>query len=60
MKRIPAHALEAFPNYDWPANIREVQNVIERSVVLSSGPEFHVVLPELDGKFPRVGCTAGP
>jgi len=54
MERIPTHALDALTNYDWPGNIQELQNVIERSVVLSSWPELHVVLRELDGKFPRV------
>jgi DNA-binding NtrC family response regulator len=28
--------------YDWPGNIRELQNVIERSVILSSGDVFLV------------------
>jgi len=48
IESIPAHALGALTNYDWPGNIRELQNVIERSVVLSDGPELHVALPELD------------
>jgi formate hydrogenlyase transcriptional activator len=47
---IPAHAMESLTKYDWPGNIRELQNVIERSVVLSSGPELHVALPESTGK----------
>jgi formate hydrogenlyase transcriptional activator len=47
---IPFHALEALTNYDWPGNIRELQNVIERSVVLSGGPELHVALPQFEGK----------
>jgi formate hydrogenlyase transcriptional activator len=29
-------------NYDWPGNIRELQNVIERSVILNSGEVFAV------------------
>ncbi len=48
IESIPRPALEALTNYDWPGNIRELQNVIERSVVLSDGPELHVALPELD------------
>jgi transcriptional regulator with GAF, ATPase, and Fis domain/pSer/pThr/pTyr-binding forkhead associated (FHA) protein len=32
-----AEALEALRNYDWPGNIREMRNVIERAVVLSQG-----------------------
>ena len=50
IESIPTHAMEELTNYDWPGNIRELQNVIERSVVLSSGPELHVALPELEGK----------
>ena len=29
-------------SYDWPGNIRELQNIIERSVILSSGEVFSV------------------
>ncbi|MCK9362674.1 MAG: sigma-54 dependent transcriptional regulator [Syntrophales bacterium] len=37
----------AFANYDWPGNIRELQNVIERAVILSSGRITLSDLPEL-------------
>jgi len=37
----------AFDNYDWPGNIRELQNVIERAVILSSGRITLNDLPEL-------------
>jgi hypothetical protein len=47
IESIPTHAMEALTNYDWPGNIRELQNVIERSVVLSNGPELRVALPEM-------------
>jgi formate hydrogenlyase transcriptional activator len=50
IESIPTHAMEALTNYDWPGNIRELQNVIERSLVLSNGPELHVALPKLDAK----------
>jgi two-component system response regulator HydG len=33
-------ALDEMLSYDWPGNIRELQNVIERSVILSEGPEI--------------------
>ena len=33
--------------YSWPGNVRELENVIERAVVLSSGPEISMdLLPE--------------
>ena len=50
IESIPMHALDALTNYDWPGNIRELQNVIERSVVLSNGPELYVAFPENTGK----------
>ena len=50
VERIPTQALEALTNYDWPGNIRELQNVIERSVILSNGPELRVAMPELTGR----------
>ncbi len=36
-KRISVDALEILKNYDWPGNIRELANVLERAVILSSG-----------------------
>jgi len=47
VERIPTQALEALTNYDWPGNIRELQNVIERSVILSKGPDIHLAMPEV-------------
>jgi predicted ATPase/transcriptional regulator with GAF, ATPase, and Fis domain len=39
---IDKKTLDALQNYDWPGNIRELQNVIERSVILNSGDVFAV------------------
>jgi DNA-binding NtrC family response regulator len=33
-------ALELLERYDWPGNVRELKNVIERAVVLCTGPEL--------------------
>jgi len=52
VESIPTQALEALMNYDWPGNIRELQNVVERSVILSNGPELRVSMPEYGGKPP--------
>jgi len=35
---IPSETMEAFVRYHWPSNIRELQNVIERAVIISKGP----------------------
>jgi formate hydrogenlyase transcriptional activator len=48
IESIPPDAMEALTNYDWPGNIRELQNVIERSVVLSTGSALRVTLPEVE------------
>jgi formate hydrogenlyase transcriptional activator len=42
IKTISKKTLELFRAYDWPGNIRELQNVIERSVILSDGETFSV------------------
>jgi formate hydrogenlyase transcriptional activator len=35
---VAQESMETLSRYDWPGNIRELQNVIERAVVLSRGP----------------------
>jgi DNA-binding NtrC family response regulator len=52
IETIPTYVMDALTNYDWPGNIRELQNVIERSVVLSNGPELHVAMPEMGRSAP--------
>ncbi|MBV8817282.1 MAG: sigma 54-interacting transcriptional regulator, partial [Acidobacteriaceae bacterium] len=56
IESIPSKALEALKRYDWPGNIRELQNVIERSVILTSGPELRVAMPEFDGDASAAGA----
>jgi transcriptional regulator with GAF, ATPase, and Fis domain len=40
IRSIDKKALDLLQSYDWPGNIRELQNVIERSMILSSGEVF--------------------
>jgi transcriptional regulator with GAF, ATPase, and Fis domain len=42
IQSIDKKALDLLQSYDWPGNIRELQNVIERSVILGSGDAFSV------------------
>jgi formate hydrogenlyase transcriptional activator len=44
---IPAEAMTALTRYPWPGNIRELQNVIERAVILTNGPVLSVHIDDL-------------
>jgi formate hydrogenlyase transcriptional activator len=37
IERVPAPVMERLTAYDWPGNIRELRNVIERAVIISTG-----------------------
>ncbi len=50
IETIPAEAMDLLTDYDWPGNIRELQNLIERAVILSSGPALNVPLTSLNGR----------
>lgn len=45
---IPTESIESLIRHSWPGNIRELQNFVERSVILSSGRTLHAPLSELD------------
>ena len=45
---IPSQTMEALVRYHWPGNIRELQNVIERAVIITKGPVLNVALAELE------------
>jgi formate hydrogenlyase transcriptional activator len=47
IENIPAKTLDHLTHYAWPGNIRELQNVIERAVILSPGATLQVPLDEL-------------
>ena len=47
IETIPAAAMESMVSYSWPGNIRELQNFIERSVILSRGSVLEPPVSEL-------------
>ena len=47
IERIPTEVVTALSRYSWPGNIRELQNLIERAVILSRGSVLEVPLTEL-------------
>jgi formate hydrogenlyase transcriptional activator len=47
IEMVPTKTMNALVNYSWPGNIRELQNVIERAVLISNGPVLKVPLSDL-------------
>jgi formate hydrogenlyase transcriptional activator len=57
IEHIPSATLTALMSYQWPGNIRELQNLIERAVILSN----EGVLPNpLPVSRPRIASTSAP
>ncbi|MEJ2231520.1 MAG: sigma 54-interacting transcriptional regulator, partial [Nitrospirales bacterium] len=52
IETIPIKTMERLARYPWPGNIRELENLIERAVILSSGSELSVPLMELKSAIP--------
>lgn len=53
IKHVARRTLELFQAYDWPGNIRELQNVIERAVILCDGETLSVDEVWLQHESPR-------
>ncbi|HEY1951070.1 MAG TPA: sigma 54-interacting transcriptional regulator [Bryobacteraceae bacterium] len=47
IESIPKEAMDALVHYSWPGNIRELQNLMERAALLSTGPSLRVPLAEI-------------
>jgi formate hydrogenlyase transcriptional activator len=67
---ISAAATERLTNYSWPGNVRELQNVIERAIILSTGPILELesdltnvsaspIIPDLAADVPDATQYAG-
>ncbi len=52
IEHIADEAMEALQQYDWPGNIRELQNVIERAVILTAGEVLR--LPKIESRIQPV------
>jgi formate hydrogenlyase transcriptional activator len=60
IRSISKDTLSLFRSYDWPGNIRELQNVIERAVILCDGETFCVDPSWLTPAVPRPATSAVP
>jgi len=47
IQSVPAKTLEVLSRYAWPGNIRELENLVERSVILTQGTDLQVPISEL-------------
>ncbi|HWR34579.1 MAG TPA: sigma 54-interacting transcriptional regulator [Clostridia bacterium] len=57
IKSIPKHAMVALTNAPWPGNIRELENLMERAVILTQGDELTLPLAELKRSEIRSAAT---
>jgi formate hydrogenlyase transcriptional activator len=62
VETVSAESIAALERYHWPGNIRELENLIERAVILSPSPVLHIPLSELksnpDGHPPGLPTLA--
>jgi formate hydrogenlyase transcriptional activator len=47
IESVPKETMAALVSYNWPGNIRELQNLVERGVILSRGSTLEIPLTEL-------------
>ena len=60
IRKIAKNTLKFCQSYDWPGNIRELQNIVERSVILCTGETFWIDQAWLSSQHvPRLG-SSGP
>ena len=56
--KIPSDTMKALVNWRWPGNIRELENFIERAVILSSGSSLRAPLAEIREDAPEAAGSA--
>src|SRR5579862_126389 len=58
IRNIDTKTMDLFHAYDWPGNIRELQNVVERALILSEGETFFVDETWLTRATPRLATAS--
>jgi formate hydrogenlyase transcriptional activator len=57
---IPSETMSVLVGYHWPGNIRELQNLVERAVILSTGAVLNVPLRDLQSQAQTAAPTNAP
>jgi two-component system response regulator PilR (NtrC family) len=57
--RVTPHSLDALCGYEWPGNVRQLENTIERAVALETGEELHAELPAERPKARAAAAAVG-
>jgi PAS domain S-box-containing protein len=56
IESIPRNGIETLQNYGWPGNVRELRNVIERAMIMTTGPVLRIEIPKsIEAKNGRLG-----
>jgi formate hydrogenlyase transcriptional activator len=60
IEKISDETMDALRRWKWPGNIRELENLLERAVILTRGPVLYVPLAELDNAEEEEAETENP
>jgi formate hydrogenlyase transcriptional activator len=58
IESISSESLKAIQDYAWPGNVRELRNVIERAMIISTGPRLKIEMPKAKTSGPVTGAAA--
>jgi len=59
ISRVSPQSLSALASYDWPGNVRQLENTVERAVALETGEELRIELPAERSKTRAAAVGAG-
>lgn len=48
IEEVDPETMEALVDYGWPGNVRELRNLVERAMIMATGPVLRIVPPETD------------
>jgi formate hydrogenlyase transcriptional activator len=57
IKRISLKSMNAMMQYRWPGNVRELRNIIERAMIMTSGPTLQIQIPQTASTLEPVGVS---